>query len=229
MICWCYQKQSEDLPAFLNLLEEVISTEAAAKDHIGQSGDLFSAESWYTILSGFLAGMAGVSAFKPPSAATAKAAGGQLEQVPAAPAPYTISAPATGGHLGQAAAAPAFYTFSAPAPTNSQAAVAPGFGGFSTPSLYSTMVGQPAASLWTTQSSAALPPPTYSPFNGAPASSAQASIGYWWRPQATQRATRATRSDRFPCKRHLAAEAMLDLAKAQVGRVLVHVASALSG
>ena len=190
MICWCYQKQSEDLPAFLNLLEEVISTEAAAKDHIGQSGDLFSAESWYTILSGFLAGMAGVSAFKPPSAATAKAAGGQLEQVPAAPAPYTISAPATGGHLGQAAAAPAFYTFSAPAPTNSQAAVAPGFGGFSTPSLYSTMVGQPAASLWTTQSSAALPPPTYSPFNGAPASSAQASNGYW-----TQQSPVATAGD----------------------------------
>ena len=67
MVCWCFQKRSDDLPYFQKSLREAISMEAQARQNAGESGDRFSAESWYTILSGFLAGMAGVRPFQRPT------------------------------------------------------------------------------------------------------------------------------------------------------------------
>ena len=154
MICWCFQKLSDDLPSFLRSLSEAISTEAQARQHAGESGDRFSAESWYTILSGFLAGMAGVRPFQSPTAET----------------------DATRVSSG---APPTFFTVSVPAPAVGQGAVAPGFGGLAAPAMYST-VGQPMASMWTTQGPAALlPPPPPPPPSALPQLPQAPAYGYW--------------------------------------------------
>ena len=157
MVCWCFQKLSDDMPHFLNSLRDAISTEARSRQNAGESGDRFSAESWYTILSGFLAGMAGVRPFQPPTFETDVAAG-----------------------RASSAASPAFYTVNVPVPAVGQGAFVPGFGGLAAPVMYST-VGQPIASLWTTQASAAvLPPPPPPPPSSQPPSLPQAPAnGYW--------------------------------------------------
>jgi hypothetical protein len=153
MVCWCFQKLSDDLPRFLESLTRAINTEARARQRAGESGDRFSAESWYTILSGFLAGMAGVRPFQPPTAETEKAAG-------------RVSS----------AASPAFFTVSGSTPVVGQGAFAPGFGGLAAPVMYST-VGQPMASMWTTQGLAAPPPlPPPSALHQWPQAPA---YGYW--------------------------------------------------
>ena len=123
MVCWCFQKLSDDLKGFLRSLSVAISTEARARQNAGGSGDKFSAESWYTILSGFLAGMAGVRPFHPPTAETDTAAGRVSSVAP-----------------------PAYFTVSVPTPTVGQGAFTPGFGGLAAPAMYST-VGQPMASV----------------------------------------------------------------------------------
>ena len=154
MVCWCFQKLSDDLKGFLRSLSEAISTEAEARQNAGESGDRFSAESWYTILSGFLAGMAGVRPFHPPTAETDTAAGRVSSVAP-----------------------PAYFTVSVPTPTVGQGAFAPGFGGLAAPAMYST-VGQPMASMWTTQGPAApLPPPP--PSSAPPQLPPAPAYGYW--------------------------------------------------
>ena len=156
MVCWCFQKLSDDLPRFLESLTRAINTEARARQRAGESGDRFSAESWNTILSGFLAGMAGVRPFQPPTAETEKAAG-------------RVSS----------AASPAFFTVSGSTPVVGQGAFAPGFGGPAAPVMYST-VGQPMASMWTTQGSAALlPPPPSPPPSALPQLPQAPAFGYW--------------------------------------------------
>ena len=156
MICWCFQKLSDDLGGFLQSLRVAISTEAQARQNAGESGDRFSAESWFTILSGFLAGMAGVRPFQPPTAETDTAAG-------------RVSS----------GALPAYYTLSVPTPAAGQGAVAPGFGGLAAPVMYST-VGHPMTSMWTTHGSAPLlPPPPPPPPCALPSALQAPAYGYW--------------------------------------------------
>jgi len=106
MVCWCFQKLSDDLPVFVDLLKDAISTEARTRRNAGESGDRYSAEAWHTILSGFLAGMAGLRPFTPPTIETVLSVGG----------------PITG-------AQPALPIVNAPTTAHGQGVVAPGFGG----------------------------------------------------------------------------------------------------
>jgi hypothetical protein len=44
MVCWCFQKLSDDLKDFLKSLREAIASEAQSKEIAGESGDRYSAE-----------------------------------------------------------------------------------------------------------------------------------------------------------------------------------------
>ena len=90
-MCWCFQKLSDDLKDFLKSLMDAITSEAQSKENAGESGDRYSAEAWYTILSGFLAGMTGTRPFTPAAAVTYMAACRVSSGV--SPAFFTLNAP----------------------------------------------------------------------------------------------------------------------------------------